>query len=604
MLRFYATLHWGPNVRGRTNFKCRLDAARSFEDVLSCNEPVPADALTEVGRQLVAAQAIKRLSSRCFHALKPDSERCAAGGGNSNAAAVSFAFDVAVSDAESMSIPRLTPKRKAAMSSEFRSSFRLAGGSRSDIKSLTSESSPGQSAKSSFKSKKSRPKKTGAKAKSGRPASDEYVISVSSQAESEPSSDQVSSASEGSETHEDEESELPKLRPESQCLEYLPDDTLDAPASADSKSSPKGKKKVSPKSTGKKKSSAKTKGDVFEEEIQVVTKDFSVLQEDKLVKLAQRVSDLLTPYGAPEFTTVLGQAREKLPSRVHSDAEIKCTTVGVGKFCKFMAPDNPWRKAMDLWPEDACLFDTTDFQLDSHISQRADYPERLCGVWRRLRGNVNEKQAVKSFAIYERKHWVSPEALKRFLSRLAARLSTTKDTDERRKFKVALECMKKVWFTYNKERTARADNLRTFLPGRMWPWCVCPDATLPIETLLDPTLPFYTIENLMWVPGSADWCAEAALVDKSEPFRVDWLTCPEQHPYNTVYVPCNPHVPLFLPANSTVEALGPQIVPDSSLKPEDIDSSWDRAFRVETKTKRWGKVKLQRTTLIPPPFWT
>ncbi|OWZ05450.1 hypothetical protein PHMEG_00022465 [Phytophthora megakarya] len=99
-----------------------------------------------------------------------------------------------------------------------------------------------------------------------------------------------------------------------------------------------------------------------------------------------------------------------------------------------------------------------------------------------------------------------------------------------------------------------------------------------METLLNPTLPFDTIEKLMWVPGSADYCAEAALVDKSEPYRVDWLTCPEQHPYNTVYVPCNAHVPLFLPANSTVEALGPQIVSDSSLEPEDIDSSWDRTF--------------------------
>ncbi|OWY97945.1 hypothetical protein PHMEG_00031407 [Phytophthora megakarya] len=58
MLHFYATLHWGPNIRGRTTFKRRLYAARSFEDVLSCNEPVPTDTLTEVGLQL------KRLSSR------------------------------------------------------------------------------------------------------------------------------------------------------------------------------------------------------------------------------------------------------------------------------------------------------------------------------------------------------------------------------------------------------------------------------------------------------------------------------------------------------------------------------------------------------------
>ncbi|OWY93797.1 hypothetical protein PHMEG_00036671 [Phytophthora megakarya] len=83
----------------------------------------------------------------------------------------------------------------------------------------------------------------------------------------------------------------------------------------------------------------------------------------------------------------------------------------------------------------------------------------------------------------------------------------------------------------------------------------------------------------MWVPGSADWCAEAALVDKSGSCRVDWLTCPDQHPYNTVHVPCNAHVSLFLTANSAVEVIGPPIVPDSSLEPEDIDSSWDRAFR-------------------------
>ncbi|OWZ05929.1 hypothetical protein PHMEG_00021891 [Phytophthora megakarya] len=219
-----------------------------------------------------------------------------------------------------------------------------------------------------------------------------------------------------------------------------------------------------------------------------------------------------------------------------------------------MAPYHPWRKAMDIWLEHACLFDTTDFQLDSHIFQM-------------------------SFAIYERKRWVSSEAVKRFLSRMAVRLLTIKDPEEHRKFKLALERLKKVWFKYNKERADRADNLRTFLPGRMWPWCVGPDASLLIETLLDPTPPFYTIENFMWVPGSADWCAEDAPVDKSEPCSVDWLTCPEQHPYNTVYVPCNAHVSLFLPANSTVEALGPQIVPDSSLEPEDIDSSWDRAFR-------------------------
>ncbi|OWY96240.1 hypothetical protein PHMEG_00033543, partial [Phytophthora megakarya] len=79
MLRFYATLHWGPNVHGLTTFKRRLDAARSFEDVLSCNEPVPADTLTEVGRELAAAQAALKSAevSRTVIENKFFAEQCA-----------------------------------------------------------------------------------------------------------------------------------------------------------------------------------------------------------------------------------------------------------------------------------------------------------------------------------------------------------------------------------------------------------------------------------------------------------------------------------------------------------------------------------------------
>ncbi|OWY99810.1 hypothetical protein PHMEG_00029128 [Phytophthora megakarya] len=161
--------------------------------------------------------------------------------------------DTAVSEAESMS--SLTPKRKAAVSSEFRSFFRLVGGSRSAIQALTSESSPGQSTKSS----PTRSKKTRAKAKSGRSSSDESVVSVSSESESESSSDQDSSASEGSDAHEDEESELAKLRPERQCLEDLSDDSLDAPAPASTPAAGSQAVEPSPTPTPKAKSASTTK---------------------------------------------------------------------------------------------------------------------------------------------------------------------------------------------------------------------------------------------------------------------------------------------------------------------------------------------------------
>ncbi|OWZ16240.1 hypothetical protein PHMEG_0009998 [Phytophthora megakarya] len=185
----------------------------------------------------------------------------------------------------------------------------------------------GQSVKSS-KSKKSHSKKTGTIAKPGYSSSDESVISVSSETKYESSLDLDSSASEGSEAHEDEDSELSKLHPESQCPGNSFDGVLDAPAPT-----------IYP-----------------------------------VGKLAQRASDVLTPYVAPEFTIVSAQKywvkleQSFLPSPVPSDAKIKCTTVGIEKFYKFMNPDHPWREVMDKWHEHACLFDTTDFQLDSHIS--------------------------------------------------------------------------------------------------------------------------------------------------------------------------------------------------------------------------------------------
>ncbi|OWY95077.1 hypothetical protein PHMEG_00035022 [Phytophthora megakarya] len=75
MVRFYATLHWGPNVRGRTNFKRRLDAVRSFADVLMYSQQVPADALTEVGRELPAAQASLKSAEASRSAQKFSADR-------------------------------------------------------------------------------------------------------------------------------------------------------------------------------------------------------------------------------------------------------------------------------------------------------------------------------------------------------------------------------------------------------------------------------------------------------------------------------------------------------------------------------------------------
>ncbi|OWY92993.1 hypothetical protein PHMEG_00037766, partial [Phytophthora megakarya] len=75
-----------------------------------------------------------------------------------------------------------------------------------------------------------------------------------------------------------------------------------------------------------------------------------------------------------------------LPQAVPADASIKCTKEHLAKFASFMDVTHPFPVQRQLWPDHACLFNTKNFDLDSHVSQRASYPDRLLGIWRRLRG--------------------------------------------------------------------------------------------------------------------------------------------------------------------------------------------------------------------------
>ncbi|OWZ04260.1 hypothetical protein PHMEG_00023864 [Phytophthora megakarya] len=163
-----------------------------------------------------------------------------------------------------------------------------------------------------------------------------------------------------------------------------------------------------------------------------------------------------------------------------------------------------------------------------------------------------------SFAIYERKHWNLRDTVKRFFTRMTARLGKIKYTKERLRFQLALEHLRTVWFKYNKECADRADNLRE---GGVSSW---PHVALVCWSRLsaancDYAEPDTPSIHHRWLTRSANWCAEAALVDMSE---------------------------------SCLEVLGPRIVPDSSLALEDIDTSWDRAFRGadEDEAMEEGKV--------------
>ncbi|OWY90437.1 hypothetical protein PHMEG_00041435, partial [Phytophthora megakarya] len=159
---------------------------------------------------------------------------------------------------------------------------------------------------------------------------------------------------------------------------------------------------------------------------------------------------------------------------------------------------------------------------------------------------------------------------------------------------------------YHDKRGSRADNLHQFILNRLWLWYSPDEEFFPTHTILEPSMPIYSLEIMPWVPKTADWCAEALELDRQEPWRVGWLNCPEKHTYNTVLVPCNSIVPLFLPSGSTIETVGPALTLRSILQTLTLPgiSLFVEILREKKKKKRKRKVKLlPRMNLRWHPFF-
>ncbi|OWY98025.1 hypothetical protein PHMEG_00031316, partial [Phytophthora megakarya] len=166
---------------------------------------------------------------------------------------------------------------------------------------------------------------------------------------------------------------------------------------------------------------------------------------------------------------------------------------------------------------------------------------------------------------------------------------------ERKHALATLDELRRQWAEYHDERASRADNLRQFILNRLWLWCSPDKGLFPTHTMLEPSMPIYSLEIIPW----------ALELDRQEPpWRAGWLHCPEKHPYNTVFVPCNSMVPLFLPSGSTMETVGPAIFPDPSVNSADIDPSWNIAFRgdleEEEEEEEEGQITVEdESSLVP-----
>ncbi|KAG2789307.1 hypothetical protein PC129_g16920 [Phytophthora cactorum] len=51
---------------------------------------------------------------------------------------------------------------------------------------------------------------------------------------------------------------------------------------------------------------------------------------------------------------------------------------------------------------------------------------------------------------------------------------------------------------------------------------------------------------------------------------------PHRHPFNTIFLPCNPTVCIFVPHSQTPQSVGPSIVNDDCVAPREVAAGWDR----------------------------
>ncbi|KAG2781658.1 hypothetical protein PC116_g31172 [Phytophthora cactorum] len=65
-------------------------------------------------------------------------------------------------------------------------------------------------------------------------------------------------------------------------------------------------------------------------------------------------------------------------------------------------------------------------------------------------------------------------------------------------------------------------------------------------------------------------------LDAAEPWRNCRMEQPHRHPFNTIFLPCNPTVCIFVPQGQTPQSVGSSIVIDDCVAPREVAAGLDR----------------------------
>ncbi|KAG2992686.1 hypothetical protein PC121_g21359 [Phytophthora cactorum] len=98
---------------------------------------------------------------------------------------------------------------------------------------------------------------------------------------------------------------------------------------------------------------------------------------------------------------------------------------------------------------------------------------------------------------------------------------------------------------------------------------------LPLELIFEPSVPVMSLENLPLVPTSDDSISSVMALDAAEPWRNCWMEQPHHHPFNTIFLPCNPPVRIFVPHGQALQSVGSRIKIDNCVAPWEVAAGWD-----------------------------
>ncbi|KAE9018855.1 hypothetical protein PF011_g6092 [Phytophthora fragariae] len=275
-----------------------------------------------------------------------------------------------------------------------------------------------------------------------------------------------------------------------------------------------------------------------------------------------------------------GQVSMDLSSGEPLVTSTRCCLEGIRAFTDVYDPSHHAQCLRRLLPD--VPFFLSPKSLEDARARLANSPkpvglvEKLAEVFVKIRGEIPDLAGVASsstrddhptrffVALYERGHWLVESSVMMGLHPAYHEGRTYDEVAE----------MHALWTQYRLARKRRSDALRalmSFLTDDLYSAVMkqlnglaAPEAGA--ELFFEPSVLFYPLVNLSWIPSGKDWSGAAESVDRFEAWRTWWVTDPAEHPFNTCFRTRNLEFQVF-----ASKGIDPRIVEDSVDDDVDLD---------------------------------